>query len=323
MYRPEVKLTDDAKALRDQAGPDDYVNKYMFLALWLAKSYQLQAEKAGIDLEDLQGEALLALVSASKNFATSKAKERGIPFKAYMTTAVKYALLDMLQKAPLAHMPSRIVHEDVRALKQAAAALQSKTEGEYIADERLAKELGWSLEKVQTYQKYSRALMNYVEFQRPVAGLEKESSFGEMLPDDTDVAEKAVEKVLLEEEREWLTKATAELPLLARAAVTLTFGLAMPGDVPGPTVGDIIKVALNQSASASRGLRNLRRVRNDDKGDMPELGKQNTSVRFSGRKSPKAVAGKKEQRMALDFWQRCNSDPAKRPPALTGGAVGN
>jgi len=314
MARPEIALLDAAAQVSQQAEPNDHVNRFMRLALWIAGRNRNEAERAGIEWQDLQGTALLALVKASKTYSKSKAAAKGIPFKAYMSTAIKYEISDLLQKASLAHMPSRSVYNDVRSLTIAAAALQSRTESEHVTDKQLAEELGWTVEKVQKYQLYSRALLNYKELQQPLPGLEKDETLGDSLSDDTvDVEGEAIANVTIEAEGRWLAQATAELPPLARTAIILTFGLPVPSGVPSPTIGDVIRVALNQSASASRGLRQLREVRKNDRGDMPELGKQDTAVRFGGRKSPQAVGDEAAQRVAIEIFERYSSEPGAIP----------
>lgn len=316
MGRPEVRLIQKSKEIRDQAAPDDYVNKYMRLALYIAGTYRKRAAKLAIPWEDIQGTALLALVEAGNSFPNSKAAARGIPFKAYMSTAIKYEMSDLFQKAPIAHLPSKPIYNGVRSLTIAAAKLQSELEKEWVTDEELARDLDWPLEKVRTYQRYARALSDYVEFGRPIVGAEGEvATFGEALPGDVDIEGEITEQIHLEQEKQWLSEATAELPHLTRTAIFLVFGLPAPEGVPKPTFEEVITTVLNPSANASRGVRYLREARQNEQGDMPELGRRDTSIRFSGRKSPTVVTDKEAQHRALNFW-RSSAGGGQRPPAL-------
>jgi DNA-directed RNA polymerase specialized sigma subunit len=302
--RPEVALIKKAREIYRQSKPDDLIGRHMRLALYIADQYLPKARRAGIEWQDVQGQALLSLVEAARDYPKSEAAKKNIPFKAYLDIVVRTDMREMLSKASMAHMPSYKVYREVRELNQAAADLQAKTEKDFITDQELAEALGWPLEKVRTYQRYARALMNYVEFSRPVEGLDKEATFEDVLPDDAAIDEEVISKVDLEREAQWLAEATAGLPEVARAAVYLVFGLPVPESVPGPTFGDVIRIALNHSASAARGVKYLREVRRDERGDMPDLGNQDTSVRISGRKSPAVVAGKEGRDRAKDFWRR-------------------
>jgi DNA-directed RNA polymerase sigma subunit (sigma70/sigma32) len=318
MTRPEIELIKKAREAKKQADPDDHVNQWMRWALYMAGKYRRKGLAYGIPWEDLQGEALVALVNANAEWPSSEAAKGGGPFRAYATVAIKNRFEDLFRKASLVHLSSPAARQEIFKVKNAIEKKQLEQGGGYVPEDELAKELGWPVERVKKYLRLARMTAQHLSVDEPLREDESDSELFESVHVDgrVNIESEVIGRIELEHEREWLCRATAELPPLARTSIVLTFGLQPGEDVPNPTIEQVIRTAIGHSDNTKLGLKKLRGRRQDDKGDMPEMVSGRRTFAHSGSWSPETATSKKGQYRAIDTWRRYTGK--QPPPALSG-----
>ena len=80
------------------------------LARYIARQFRHQGAVCGFDLDDLTGEASIALVHASQTFVPA----RGVPFKSYGGRVIRNYLINLLSRRRLRPADSR--HRRARTL---------------------------------------------------------------------------------------------------------------------------------------------------------------------------------------------------------------
>ena len=317
MERPEIELIKASREAAKQAAPGDNVNKYMRWTLYMAGKYRRRGLAYGIAWEDLQGVALLALADANEEYPKSSAAANSIPFRAYLTRVIQNRFEDLFRKASLVHLSSPAAWNQLFQLRNIMDEARQKQGKHYIPESDLAKDLGWPVERVEKCLKLARMVDDHVSIDAPLYEDESNSELFESVHEDpTDIESEAVNHIALEQEKEWLIQATADLPPLARVSIALTFGLSMPDEIPRPTVEQVIRTAIGHSANTKLGLAKLREAREHEKGDMPDLAPGRRTFAHGGCWSGETITSKKGQHWAYDIWRRYTSEQESR--AFTG-----
>ena len=111
------------------------------------------AGKSGqVTLEDLNHYGIIGLLEAKENFDP----ERGVPWLKFAAFRVRGAMIDQLRKEPIVRLPQE-KQQKVKELAAARAKLES--DGIIPSSHTLAKELGWTVEKVHSVQTLSPKLV--------------------------------------------------------------------------------------------------------------------------------------------------------------------
>lgn len=270
-----------------EASPDDRVLHYLSLAYNLAMSMCKYEHEELFD--DLVGTANLALVEAAKKYPGSDAEKQGIPYPAYAKAQIKWALADAM----------RARRRPVYVSEKTEAKLRKVETNEN--EEELAAKLGWTVGEVRRLRDLSQRLRDVVSTEAP-AGDEEKSTIGEVIPDPANMEDEIAERVDREQERAWLTQAMDKLSFSIRIAISLRFGIPHPSlkSVPADRV---LMVASYIDVASSYALQRLRRVRRDERGDLPDVVPSNRGSYRGVTKGIRSPEARQRQRRGEEIWR--------------------
>ncbi len=131
-----------------------------------------------IEFEELVHLGVAGLLEAKKRFDETL----GVPFPVFASMRIRGAMLDQIRMQPIVRTSQEFARKN-KALKKAKESFSRK--GEAADDEKLAEELGWSLEEVQ---KVSSQAVNMVQVKENVEK-DDDGARGEIIRDGGPGAE--------------------------------------------------------------------------------------------------------------------------------------
>ncbi len=286
-----------------EADPKDLIMSNLDQATRVALWFWRTQSKA-IPLEELQAECLLTLVEVVREGRTDEIRN----FKKYVMQAMHRALFTMVQEQSGAG-----IHQ---GKFQDVGRLRKIENVDAMTDAEICQELGWEQRRLRSTRQALAVLSGQVTLDQPV-GDDEEQTIKDIIPDPEPGPEETVlDKLEKEEARRELVEAISELTPAMQRAVSLRFGVPVPG-LEKMALRDVVALSHNRSIT-SRGIRELRKGALGG-GVVPS----GSGSPFGGIRGGDGPAGGTRESVALEKWRRYSSDPSKWPPALQStGAVG-